>query len=69
MESNNPTAEKLRGKSVEELQQEVETLMKERFDYRMRKSTGQFPQTHLLKQISRDIARVKTIIVEKQRQS
>ena len=54
---------------MEELQQEVETLMKERFDYRMRKSTGQFPQTHLLKQISRDIARVKTIIVEKQRQS
>ncbi len=57
----------LREKTVAELQQEVETLVKDQFNYRMQKSIGQLPQTHLLKQVARDIARVKTLLLEKQR--
>ena len=57
----------LREKTVAELQQEVETLVKDQFNYRMQKSIGQLPQTHLLKQVAKDIARVKTILHEKQR--
>ncbi len=59
-------ASELREKSVDELQQEINNLSKEQFTYRMQKSTGQMGQTHLLGQIKRDIARIKTVIREKQ---
>ena len=58
-------ASELRDKSVEELQQEVENLVKEQFNYRMQQSTGQLGQSHLLKQMKKDIARVKTVLNEK----
>ena len=58
-------ASELRDKSVEELQQEVESLVKEQFNYRMQQSTGQLGQSHLLKQVKKDIARVKTVLNEK----
>ena len=47
-------------------QQEIDNLSKEQFTYRMQKSTGQLGQPHLLGQIKRDIARLKTVIREKQ---
>ncbi len=58
-------ASELREKSVEELRQEINNLSKEQFTYRMQKSTGQLGQPHLLGQIKRDIARIKTVIREK----
>lgn len=62
-------ASELRDKSVEELQQEIDNLAKEHFNYRMQQSTGQLGQSHLLKQLKRDIARVKTVLNEKKQQS
>jgi len=62
------TAEKLknfRGKSREELQQELLRLLREQFDLRMQKTTAQLTQTDLLKQVRRDIARVRTLLGEK----
>ena len=58
-------ASELREKSVEELRQEINNLSKEQFTYRMQRSTGQLGQPHLLGQIKRDIARIKTVIREK----
>ena len=55
----------LREKSVDELQQELLGLLKEQFNLRMQKTTGQLVQTHLLGQVRRDIARVKTVLNEK----
>jgi large subunit ribosomal protein L29 len=55
-------ASELREKTVDELQENLIALMKDRFEYRMQKSTGQLNQTHLLKDVSRDIARVKTVL-------
>ncbi len=55
----------LREKSVDELQENLVGLLKDRFNYRMQKSTGQLTQTHLLKQVSREIAQVKTVLNEK----
>jgi large subunit ribosomal protein L29 len=55
----------IRNKSVEELQVQLLDLLKERFNLRMQKSSGQLSQTHLLKQMQRDIAKVKTILNEK----
>ncbi|MCP5346943.1 MAG: 50S ribosomal protein L29 [Gammaproteobacteria bacterium] len=57
----------LRGKSVDELQQQLGQLRKDQFSYRMQMNTGQLGQVHLLKAVRRDIARVKTIISEKQK--
>ena len=59
-------ASELKEKSAGELQQEIDTLVKDQFNLRMQKSTGQLGQTHLLKQIKKDIARVKTVLNEKQ---
>lgn len=60
-------ASELREKSVEELKEDMVNLMKEQFTYRMQKSTGQLGQTHLLKQVAKDIARIKTVLNEKRR--
>ena len=60
-------AAELRDKTVDELQESLVGLMKDQFNYRMQKSTGQLNQTHLLKEVAKDIARVKTVLVLKER--
>ncbi len=62
-------AAELREKTVEELQQEIDTLVKDQFTFRMQKSTSQLGQTHLLKQVAKDLARVKTVLNEKTREA
>ena len=61
-------APELREKETEELYEELLRLRKEQFGLRMQDASGQLGQYHLLSQVKRDIARVKTIIVEKQDQ-
>ncbi len=60
-------ASELREKSVEELQEDINNLAKDQFELRMQKSTGQLGQSHLLKEVQKDIARVKTVLNEKKR--
>ncbi len=62
-------ASELKEKSVEELQKDIYNLAKDQFNYQMQKSTGQLGQTHLLGQIKRDIARIKTVLNERQEQA
>ena len=58
-------AKDLREKSVEELKGTQLDLLRGQFKYRMQRATGQLTQNHLLKQVRRDIARVKTVLNEK----
>jgi len=58
------TAE-LREKSVSELQDQVNELAKEQFNLRMQHATGQLSNTAQLKNLRRQVARIKTIIREK----
>ena len=58
-------AQDLRQKSVEELKAELLGLLREQFNLRIQASTGQLSQAHTLKQVRRDIARVKTVLNEK----
>jgi large subunit ribosomal protein L29 len=58
-------ASELRGKSLDELNDILEGLLRDQFNHRMQKVTGQLNQTHLLSSVRRDIARVKTLISEK----
>lgn len=55
----------LSNQSVEELEQTLVSLAKDQFASRMQQSTGQLGQSHLLGQVKRDIARVKTVLREK----
>jgi large subunit ribosomal protein L29 len=55
----------LRSKSSAELQEVLHSLLKDQFNYRMQKNTGQLSQPHLLSGVRQDIARVKTLISEK----
>ena len=59
-------ASELREKSVEELQNHQLELLEEQFKQRMQLASGQLSQTHQLGKVRRDIARVKTILREKQ---
>ncbi|MDA8123938.1 MAG: 50S ribosomal protein L29 [Deltaproteobacteria bacterium] len=56
----------IRDLSVAELQQKNKELMEELFRLRLRHSSGQLESPATLGQIRRDIARVKTILVEKE---
>ncbi|MFC3284239.1 50S ribosomal protein L29 [Litchfieldella rifensis] len=58
-------AQEIREKTVEELREQLFELLREQFNLRMQKATGQLSQFHLLKQVRRDIARVKTVLNEK----
>ncbi len=58
-------AQELREKSAEELNTELLNLLREQFNLRMQAATGQLQQTHTLKAVRRDIARVKTVLTEK----
>jgi large subunit ribosomal protein L29 len=58
-------ASELREKSVDELNTELLELRKEQFNLRMQKATGQSSESHTLKNVRRDIARVKTVIKQK----
>ncbi|GAA5112155.1 MAG: 50S ribosomal protein L29 [Alcanivorax sp.] len=59
-------ASELREKSVEELQNQQLELLEQQFKQRMQLASGQLSQTHNLGKVRRDIARVKTILREKQ---
>ena len=59
-------APELRDETAEELNEELLRLRKEQFHLRMQKASGQLGQTHLLTEARRDIARIKTVIQEKQ---
>ena len=59
------TASELRGKSQAELRDTLHDLLKEQFNLRMQRGTGQFSRPHLMKDVRRNIARVKTVINQK----
>ena len=54
-----------REKSVEELDGELTSLYREKFNLRMQQGSGQDVKPHDHKRVRREIARVKTIINEK----
>lgn len=58
-------ASELREKGVEDLTKELNGLLREQFNLRMQKGTGQLSQPHRVSQVRREIARVKTILNEK----
>jgi len=60
-------AGELKGKSPDELQQELNSLLRAQFGLRMQKATQQLTNTSQLFKVRRDIARVRTVLAEKGR--
>ena len=58
-------ANELREKSVDELQTELNGLLREQFNLRMQQGTGQLGKPHRMQAVRRDVARIKTILNEK----
>lgn len=58
-------ANELREKTVEQLKEQLLELLRDQFNLRMQKATGQLSQSHLLTHVRRDIARVKTVLNQK----
>ncbi len=59
-------ASDLRTKSTADLQNELIALFKEQFNLRMQRGIGQTPNGNLFRNVRKDIARVKTILREKE---
>ncbi|GAB4064991.1 50S ribosomal protein L29 [Ancylobacter sonchi] len=58
-------ASDIRTKTVDELSDQLLGLKKEQFNLRFQKATGQMENTARVRQIRRDIARIKTIQAQK----
>lgn len=61
-------AKELRAKSVEELKDELKSLLKAQFNLRMQFATQQLNNVSQISRVRRDIARVRTLLSEKAKQ-
>ena len=59
----------VRAKTDDELKSEVDQLSKEVFNLRFQKASGQLENTTRVRQVRRDIARIKTVIGERARKA
>ena len=59
------SAAELRDKSVEELKKELLEALREQFNLRVQQGAGQAVKPHLIKEVRKRIARVKTVLQEK----
>ncbi|HWD59497.1 MAG TPA: 50S ribosomal protein L29 [Stellaceae bacterium] len=57
----------LRSQTPDQLAEQAETLGKEIFNLRFQRASGQLENTARVRQARRDIARIKTILGERQR--
>ncbi len=58
-------AQDVRSKSPDELDEQLEELTKEAFNLRFQQASGQLENTARVRQVRRDIARIKTIAAQK----
>ena len=59
------TATDLRAKTADELSAQLEVLRKEAFNLRFQRASGQLENTARVRQVRRDVARIKTILNER----
>jgi large subunit ribosomal protein L29 len=63
----NETKRVLAGKNAAELTTELEALLKEQFGLRMQRATQQLTNTSKLRDVRRGIARVRTLLAQRNR--
>ena len=60
----NTFVQELKGKSVEELNEELVAAKKELFNLRFQNATNQLDNTSRIKEVRKNIARIQTMITE-----
>ena len=63
----NTFVNELKGKSVEELNEELVAAKKELFNLRFQNATNQLENTSRIKEVRKNIARIQTLITEAKR--
>ena len=63
----NTFVNELRGKSVEELNEELVAAKKELFNLRFQNATNQLDNTSRIKEVRKNIARIQTVITQKEK--
>ncbi|SER00810.1 LSU ribosomal protein L29P [Faunimonas pinastri] len=58
-------ANEIKTKTLDELTEQLESLKKEQFNLRFQKATGQLEKTARVREVRRDIARIKTVAAQK----
>jgi large subunit ribosomal protein L29 len=58
-------ANEIRKKTDKQLRDEVVALRKEQFNLRMQHAAGQMPRGHQIRNVRKDIARLKTVLSER----
>jgi large subunit ribosomal protein L29 len=58
-------ASDVRAKTPDQLDDDLASLKKEQFNLRFQKATGQLEKTARVREVRRDIARIKTIAAQK----
>ncbi|ANJ67764.1 50S ribosomal protein L29 [Halothiobacillus diazotrophicus] len=56
----------LREKTPEALREEFLAIKQEQFNLRMQKATGQESKSHLIRAARKNVARIKTVLTEKE---
>ena len=64
----NTFVKELRGKSVEELNEELVAAKKELFNLRFQNATNQLDNTARIKEVRKNIARIQTVMTQKARE-
>jgi len=59
-------AQEIRQMTLDELEDQLAKLKKEQFNLRFQRASGQLENTARVREVRRDIARIKTIRVQKQ---
>jgi len=59
----------VRVKTDDELTEQLDTLGRESFNLRFQRANGQLENTNRLRQVRRDIARIKTVLGERHRRT
>ena len=59
----------VRAKTDDELTEQLDTLGRESFNLRFQRANGQLENTNRLRQVRRDIARIKTVLGERHRRT
>ncbi|UVI38191.1 50S ribosomal protein L29 [Qipengyuania spongiae] len=66
MAQKKPTAEDMRTKTDDQLSEQLVDLKKEQFNLRFQAATNQLERPARIKEVRRDIARIKTLQTERQ---
>jgi len=59
----------VRTKTDDELTEQLDTFGRERFNLRFQRANGQLENTSRVRQVRRDIARIKTVLGERRRRA